>query len=315
MESKARYFLVGVVVSFLSVVTVVFILWASEVGSRRSFDVYTIYFREHSLSGLQVDSMVTMKGIKVGAVSEFQISPTNVEEVRVNIRLREGIPVKRDTKAIIKRNLLTGLATIELSGGRQKSTLLVGVPDGEDYPVIPEGRTELDQIADSIPGLIEDAGGLLQRFKAVVNDKNIERFGLILQNIQGFTAMLEQQSKPVGEIVEDLAGLSSDLKEASSKLRHMSSLTERQIASVSKDLIKTLDQITKTAASLEKDGKALNSVVSRSITRLVLEIANVSEDISNAARAFTATVDQFEDPRTLLVGPSEQALGPGELKR
>jgi ABC-type transporter Mla subunit MlaD len=185
----------------------------------------------------------------------------------------------------------------------------------ERYPVIQEGKTELEQIADSLPGLIEDVGDVLRRAKLIISDENLENVSKALAHIEEFTDSLASQSEPIAKLVADLNLAAEDLKRVSASVRKTSDTAGKEIEKLSGEMSVTMAQITKTAARLEKDSKQLNTVVSRGVTRLVLEFANVAEDISNAARTFTSTVEQFEDPRALIAGPSDQALGPGETRK
>jgi len=167
MESKANYALVGAIVIALVACLLGAALWISQTTAGQSQSFYTIYFMEHSLSGLQVDSDVTMKGIRIGKVRSFKLSPIDIERVKVVVEVAEDSPIKHDTEAVISRNILTGLASIDLTGGTAGSSFRKGVPTGEKYPIIPEGRTELATIADSLPGLVEDLGKLATEARLV----------------------------------------------------------------------------------------------------------------------------------------------------
>ena len=68
MESDPKYFRVGSFVIICTILLLIFVLWLSGVQDSRNQKTYTIYFRQQTLDGLQKDSFVTMKGIKVGDV-------------------------------------------------------------------------------------------------------------------------------------------------------------------------------------------------------------------------------------------------------
>ncbi len=314
MESRASYFTVGLLVSITFILSVFFIFWVSGIDTDSKFKYYTIYFKDHGLGGLQVGSAVTMRGIKVGGVNKFNLSSKNIEEVRVDIKVSDMTPVKVDTKAIIKRNILTGLATIELVGGTQGSKSLSGKEENGHYQVIKEGRTELDEIADSVPSLVEDAGEVLVRIKTVFSRENIEHINQTIKNIDTFSSSLNGSSKDFSELIENMNYLSRDLKNLSSSIKKTSETTSKSISILSKDSIKTLNQMTETLKQLEKDSKKISVATAGGIRRVVVDVSNVVEEITNAARSFTSTVEQFEDPRSLIVGPSEDELGPGERK-
>ena len=48
MESKAKYFFVGIVVSVLIILTVFAILWAADVGEDKKVKFFTVYFFDNA---------------------------------------------------------------------------------------------------------------------------------------------------------------------------------------------------------------------------------------------------------------------------
>ena len=65
METDARYTLVGLVVLGLIASLAIAVVWLSHSSGDKSFPRYTIYFKEESPAGLQIDGDVTMRGIKI----------------------------------------------------------------------------------------------------------------------------------------------------------------------------------------------------------------------------------------------------------
>ena len=63
------------------------VLTGSEVWEER--DKYVIKFRE-SVSGLEAGAPVKQRGVRVGYVGDIRVSPENVEEVQVWIKIKRG---------------------------------------------------------------------------------------------------------------------------------------------------------------------------------------------------------------------------------
>src|SRR5258706_8975334 len=114
-----------------------------EGGGGQGNDVpFKIYFARQSLEGLQIRSDVTMKGIKVGAVTGFRISSRRPGTVEVVVRVDATAPILQSTQATVERHLLTGIASIRLVNGDESSPpLRAGQPD-EPHPLIAEGDSE-----------------------------------------------------------------------------------------------------------------------------------------------------------------------------
>ena len=158
MEPETRYTVIGAVVLALIGAAVAGYLWLSSSGRASDFRFYTVYFERQSLSGLQVGGNVNMRGITVGRVEAYSLSRDNINRVKVDVRVQRDTPVRENTKAAVSRNVLTGIAHINLDtpDGAGPGTDQ-NVPDGERFPVIAEGTSNLDQIADSLSQLSQTA--------------------------------------------------------------------------------------------------------------------------------------------------------------
>ena len=134
MEPKVNYAVVGAFVVLLGVTILGAILWLGKTDYRGIYDRYYVYTRE-SVAGLSVDSTVKYRGVDVGRVKEVILNPENTEEVRVTLDIVGGTPIKIDTKAVLVTQGLTGLVTLNLTGGSREAPPLTPVA-GQAYPVI-----------------------------------------------------------------------------------------------------------------------------------------------------------------------------------
>ena len=137
MEPKVNYILVGAFVLILSAVVVVGVLWLGKTDYRGVYDRYEAHMRE-SVAGLSVDSTVKYRGVDVGRVKDIALSPDNPEEVKLTLDIVRGTPIKTDTIAVLETQGLTGLATINLTGGSRDAPPLEAL-EGQEYPVIKAG--------------------------------------------------------------------------------------------------------------------------------------------------------------------------------
>jgi len=279
MESHAQYTLVGTVVLVLVALTVFGALWLSRAGDSREYNYYTVYFKNHSLAGLQQDSAVTMRGIKVGTVKSFRIAPADIERVKVLLKVDAETPVKTDTEAIVQRNLLTGLAYIDLVRSTSGAPFLMA-RDGEDLPVIPEGRSQLDEITSDVPKMIQEMSGLVAQARAFLTPENQQAAADILANIRTVSEKFASSDS-------DLSGLAGSLTQLSGNLD---------------TLVKHLDTRTgELTASIQQTSSAL-----------ALQAQTIGRDIGRAAQGLAVTLDKYQDPKALIAGPAQGALGPGE---
>ena len=226
MEPEARYTLVGVIVIALVAMMVMAALWFSKSGDGSGYRYYTIYFRDHSMSGLQVDSDVTMKGIRIGTVTAVRILPTDIERPKVTLKIQGDTPISVDTLAVIRRNVLTGLAGIDLIPGNRKNEPLTLVQQGERYPIITEGKAGIEAIANSLPGVLDNANTLIVRVSNFFTDENQKNVTKILTDIEKITSALSDMSR----IIDEMEGFVAKLNARSGELTNALSTTSNRLA-------------------------------------------------------------------------------------
>lgn len=282
MEPNVRYAFVGLVLVII-VGSVLFTgLWLAGTGQGGDYNFYTIYFRNRSLSGLQVDSNVTMQGIKIGTVLKMQISKQDIEEIRVLIKVQEETPIKTDTRAVIDRNLLTGLASIDLQGSSQGAKILAKRSKGEPYPIIPQGATELEALKKSFPELLAEANNFVRRASAVFSPENESKISKMLSNLELITDRVVHSENQFKATLQTINSLAADLK-----------IVVKNIDSRSEDL---------------------SSSVTSTSDAITLEVSNISRDINLLTQNLSSTLEDFDNPRSILSGPASEAFGPGESR-
>jgi phospholipid/cholesterol/gamma-HCH transport system substrate-binding protein len=282
VETRAKYTLVGTVIIGVIGFFVGVMIWLSSDEDENELDYYTIYFREFSLSGLQENSPVTMRGIKVGSVEALSISPKDIELVKVVIRVQRTTPVKTDTEAVVERNLLTGLAGIDLTNSSQDAPALIESPN-EEFPVIPEGRTTLGAIQDNLPQLVDKTGQALSRLNGVLSPENEKAITDSLKNIQEVTQVVASRKEDIARALENFDSFMKRLENFATEL-------DARSKEVAHSFVKT------------------SEVVS-------LEVSRAGRSLGSAADSIAKTLEGYENPRALIRGPSESARGPGEGKR
>ena len=92
METRASYLIVGSFVLALGAALVGFALWLTQDQLNAAVARYDIRF-SGSVSGLQVGSNVSFRGVPVGEVSAVSIDPSDIERVLVTIEIPDTVPV------------------------------------------------------------------------------------------------------------------------------------------------------------------------------------------------------------------------------
>ncbi len=312
MESKAKYTFVGIAVILLTGLVVVAVLWLSEAGGLRNAKYYSVYFKKHALNGLQPDSYVTMRGIKVGSVSSLEISSRNIEEIHVVLTLDEDTPVKTDTVAILNRNLLTGFASLDLARGTQNAPSLTAVPEGESYPVIPEGNTELETIADSFPALLEKVSQLTTRVDALLSEDNINAFSSVMTNLKEVTGSLASNKLQIEAAIKNVESAAAQLGKFGRSLNQVTGEDGGKMKEMMDEILASVKEVHLAISEIkQQSGGAMKSLTGATVV-LSQQMNQLTQSLSDAAQATATTMEGFQQPRKILSGPSKESLGPGE---
>jgi phospholipid/cholesterol/gamma-HCH transport system substrate-binding protein len=193
METQARYTLVGSFVLAAVLAVFAFVYWLHNTGGLADRQLFRVRFQA-SVSGLLKGSSVLFNGIRVGEVTEIQLSPDAPKDVLVTIAVEHFVPVRADTVVNVDFQGLTGAPVIELRGGESKAAPLTPGPDGP--PLI-------EASAESTQSLTQSARGTLNRLDKVIDD-NSSALHDAITGISNFAGVLSRNSERIDGI---LAGL------------------------------------------------------------------------------------------------------------
>ena len=317
MKARTSYVLVGLFVLTLGVALIAAILWLTTGGPPKDYDFYLVYMTE-SVSGLNVDAAVKYKGVNRGRVREIELDPANPERVRLLLVVLDGTPINSETKATLEYQGLTGIAAINLVGGRKEAPALT-IPPGEDYPVIPSKPSLLARLDETVSQLLANLIVMSERVNALLDENNRLALGETLQNVSALTKTLDARARDLQGLVANLNDVSRSVQEASTELPAMIA----QFKSSGAALERMADELAGAGAEIGSMGKDLHGSLAssgaqlESFTRgtlpeagqMVIELRRAAENLRRA----TETLER--DPRALLFGPPTPQPGPGEEGR
>ena len=333
MEPDTRYTVIGAVVLALAAAVIFGFLWLSSSGRAADFRFYTIYFERQSLEGLQVGANVNMRGVTVGRVEQYSIQPSNINRVKVLIRVARETPVRENTKASVSRNVLTGIARIKLDTPGAPGPELVKVAQGERFPVIPEGVSGIDQITDSASRLAESTDAALSRVNELLNPANQQVFGELLLNLRNLAdglnkrlalldksaAGLDQGLATVRQSADLIARSAARLADSAEPVAQQAGNTLQEAQVALRELTqatRTLERdLSRSLQTIEKDSSALMQRGDAALDIGTLELRATAQELRSSAERIARALDRLQDPRAALLGPGEQQLGPGEARQ
>lgn len=295
---------------FLSVATVVFIAAAGFFIApklRDPGDVYLIRFRDTSVHGLTVGSLVEYRGVEVGRVVRIGVTRTDLDSVDVEVKIKPGLAVKTDMRAVMVYVGLTGQKYIEISGGT------LTAPNLKAHGEIPAGRGLGDK-ADDIVNNIETTA---KRITELLAPENIGRFSAFLENAEKSSAsvsgVLESRRPALENTLASLEKASAEFARATERFVPMTEDLGRLVRAVEASSERTLGNIADRFSAEElgavlKDVRAfldtasvglkkLENVLLEQQSELQRTFANLGVAVDNLAR-FSREI--AEEPSALL---------------
>jgi phospholipid/cholesterol/gamma-HCH transport system substrate-binding protein len=310
METEGRYTLVGLVVVAVIAAAALAVAWIAGAGDN-AYQAYTVYFRQQSLDGLAVGSPVKMRGIKVGAVHRYRFS-TGGDEVSVIVRIDEGVPVHEGAEAYIKRNLVTGVASVEINNGPAERPLLIDPPPGERYPVIAEGASDIDRVATAVSQLAVNGAQVLERINTLLSDDNQRAIRDTLANLNELSAHLAANKQSLDATVQGIRDAADEFRFAGASINQAATRAEDRIVSIGENADVALKEAAVAMGKLQHDAGQISAQIQQLTENSTIELTNVSRDVRTSADSLTTAGQRLSNPRAILFGPGEQQLGPGE---
>jgi phospholipid/cholesterol/gamma-HCH transport system substrate-binding protein len=312
MEAESKYTYVGLALVVLVAALVAGVVWLNRTGSRADFNYYTIYFERQPLDGLQIGADVDMRGIKIGRVEDYQLQPENINRVMVTVRTDKRAPVRTNTAAIVTRNFVTGIAKIDLITPEPLGPALTEVRADEQFPVIPEGESNLDALAGRVNELGDMAAETLESLNDVLKPRNRVAFTETLDNLRKLTAGLNARLADIDRTIATLNRAVASIGSAGDRVAKVAEDAGAELAPAIRQTDRTLKDISSAAVALEKQVGALSrdfggaaNATEEQLTAAVIELRRTVDSVNRV-------LDRLQDPRAALLGATQQQRGPGE---
>jgi len=269
METKANYLMIGGFVLGILALAFIFVFWMSNftAGGKQYYVVF-----QGSVAGLTSGSPVLLNGLRIGEVQSFELDPNDARKVRVLVSVREGTPVRTDSRASMHSMGLTGGSAIEITPGTPEEPLLVASAV-DPIPTIKSDPGSGQGLFDAAPAALNNANVLLSRLNELVAE-NQQSINTTVTNVEQFTTMLNGQR-------EEISQATPSVSEGAQSFRDLSSKLEVSLGD-------NVDQLTRTA----NDG--------------MQEFAAFMREGRRAAATLNRILEKFEaNPRGFLLGGSQ----------
>lgn len=312
MEVEARYTLVGTIVLIVLLLLVAGLVWLAGGADRVAYRHFTIYFSQQSMDGLDIGSAVKMRGIKVGTVDSYQFAGGGQDAVRMDIKVAQDTPVRSNAEAIVNRNIVTGLATIEIRNPDAASPLLTTVLPDEHYPVIAEGKSNLDNVANALSKMASSGSQVLDKVNLLLSDANRKNIADTIQNLQAISTNLADNKQALNTAILSIHKAADEFGTASVSVSRAANSAETSILSISRNADHALKQATRTMLNLQQQTTQSADSLQGLAEAGTMEFTAVSRDLRNSADSVSTAGQSLSNPRGVLFGTGKPQPGPGE---
>ncbi|WP_127470696.1 MlaD family protein [Thiomicrorhabdus aquaedulcis] len=312
MENEARYAVVGGIVLLLLALLAGTVVWLMGGTDKTEYRYYSIYFHKQSMDGLDAKSAVKLRGVKVGDVTEFTFVKGSKEAVRVNIKVDANTPVHSDTTAVINRNLITGIAMVELNNTDVQSPLLTNVADGELYPLIQEGSSDLEKVATDATKVVQSSSEMLDKINLMLNDQNRDAVTQILLNTATFSGQLVQQQDALASTLNSFERAATQINQTAISLKNTTERLESKFTQVGVQSQATLQQVSSSFMEIQQQSTALSLELQTLSRSAQFQLKLMATDVHDVSDALTTTGQRYANPRALLLEAGKPATAPGE---
>lgn len=320
MEPKVNYVLVGSFVALLGTAVLAGVLWLGKTDYRGSYERYEAYMKE-SVAGLSIDSTVKYRGVDVGRVKDIALRPENPEEVLLTLDIVRGTPIKTDTIAVLETQGLTGLATINLTGGSREAPALVA-SEGHEYPVIKTGPSLFFRLDEAVSRLLSEEGlaQLIVHLDSaavgvtkILDDENrmllkrtITDLSNVAQTIAAHRAQIDQSLNGAARSADNLVKLTASLNAQVPALLARIDTSVAALGVATDELVRT----SKTVGTVVNEaGPELQQFTRRTLPEaglLVTELRQLTSTLTRVAQELE------REPSSLVFGRKTPRRGPGE---
>jgi phospholipid/cholesterol/gamma-HCH transport system substrate-binding protein len=297
MQARVGYAAVGAFVLLLGAVLIGLGLWLGSGRERGEFRNYYAY-TEESVAALSPSSAVTYRGVDVGQVTGIELDPDDPTRVRLTFSIRADAPVKTDTVATLAMQGLTGLGSVELTGGSRAAPLLRETP-GSRYPVIEMQPSLMNRLDTALRLAMSTLEQVSQRMLVLLNEDNTRS---ISATLAGQSARLERTLTDIERMAAAGAEVGEALPQLAPRVQAVLGETEQLLSA----LRETGEQVGRSARDSRRQLQYTGGVLLPQVERLVDDLGSAADSLSELGERLNA------NPQMLLLGAPRREPGPGE---
>lgn len=306
MERDAKYVVVGLFITAVTVGVFAFLVWLLGTDSGAGGSRYVIRFS--NVAGLSEGGAVRYRGVDVGRVLDISINPGEPSQVDVLVSLNGDLSLTANTTATLGYQGITGIAYVDLRGGSGKGPPLP-TPGDSQYPVIEGEMSGLDKFLEALPDWADRIALLIENSNELLSRENTELLRRSLDSVAELTETLASQRAQIEAIIADTGVLLDTATAGVDDVRGI-------ISELGPKADATLASVRDTSASLEQIATRIDNLLARNDARLDKLLDSGSREFVSLAEEARRAADEIaelarrlqEDPSLLLYQAPEAGV-------
>jgi phospholipid/cholesterol/gamma-HCH transport system substrate-binding protein len=316
MTTPTNHWKLGLFVVVASFCALTFLIWLGSQSFRKETVRYVSYFDE-PVTGLEIGSPVSFRGVRIGNVELVDIAPDrrHVEvgyDLQVTVLEHMGLAKKRsrghvqmrvpdDVRVQIASSGVTGVKHIKLDYLPNSPVLKLPFPVPENY--IPASPSTLKSLEDAVVKALDDLPAVVAKALSVLS-----RTDELVASVQG-AALPEKASvllANANQTVDVLHGKVAGVDSVGISQKANQALTElNQVLARADNLIKRVDSDTGLLESVQRATDAVGEVAVNA-RGTAPRLDQTLEHVSDVALSMQRLLDALErDPDMLLKGRAQ----------
>lgn len=305
MENKSHAVIaVSFLLVFLSCVALVFMWLHRGPPENRHYVIMSAY----SVSGLQKESPVKYKGIRVGSVKDIRFDPREPDKVLVDISVYPHAYITHATYAVLATRGITGVSYISLSNtpGQSRTPLETSAK----HPArIPMQRSLLQSLLASGGGDLNRISGIIDNLGKLLSDDNRRRFTATLRHLDKASRRLSDMTQRLAPAVQALPEVVADTRdlvdEGHHAMRDVDRLVQTARAPV-RDAGAAARSVSKLSAATHQLARKVREQTLPRLDATLLRMNRTLMQIEALSRELQSK------PQSLIFGTAKRTPGPGE---
>ncbi len=293
METRANYALIGAFTLAVIASAFGFVFWFAGGDRSGGRHTYKVVFTG-SVSGLLKGAPVLFNGVRIGDVTNIDLSPQDPGHVSALVDIDARVPVRADTKAHLESTGLTGVASIALFGGADQSPPLPPGPDGGPGVIVAD-RSDFQDLLENARKISDQAADLLAKTNRVMDD-SASAITASVKNVEKFSDALAANSEGIKDFMGAMADVGKTIKPLTGKLETLTTDVDAVVKAINPNEVKTIvANVASTSAKLNAAADKVDGVLTNLNGFLATgDSKGAFGEIAEAAKSIRKVADDFD---------------------